>query len=85
MKHSLKIAFLMSLLYLNGVAEINSTCIEKIDQLNELKSQQNSALEKTAAFLFTGKILLPFKKSEDDKTLEQKIRLLEIELKSCKD
>ncbi|MDO8453750.1 MAG: hypothetical protein Q7S59_04200 [Sulfurimonas sp.] len=84
MKHSLKIAFLMSLLYLNGVAEINSTCIEKINQLNELKSQQNSALEKTAAFLFTNN-LTAFQKNKDDKILEQKIRLLEIELKSCKD
>ncbi|MFA6137130.1 MAG: hypothetical protein WC667_03475 [Sulfurimonas sp.] len=84
MKHFLKIAFLMSLLYLNGVAQNNFTCIEKIDQLNELKSQQNSVLEKTAAFLFTNN-LTAFQKNEDDKVLEQKIRLLEIELKSCKD
>ncbi|MFA6191118.1 MAG: hypothetical protein WC665_02070 [Sulfurimonas sp.] len=84
MKHSLIIAVLISFLYLNGVAENNSTCIEKINQLNALKSQQNSALENTAAFLLTSN-LTAFQKSEDDKLLEQKIRLLEIELKSCKD
>ncbi len=84
MKRSLKIVFLMSVSYVNLIAENNSTCIEKINQLNALKSQQNSALEKTATFIFTNN-LTAFQKSEDDKLLEQKIRLLEIELKSCKE
>lgn len=63
-------------------AENNTTCIEKLNQLNRLKSQKASIVENTVAYMFSGNMLI-FSKSKDEKKLAQKIRVLKMELKSC--
>lgn len=65
-------------------AENNSTCIEKLEQLKKLKSQEASVFEKTASYIFSSSIS-SFVNSEDEQIVKQKIRVLEMELKSCKE
>ena len=62
MKYSMIVIFL----FLNLNAEHNTTCIEKLNQLNKLKSQKASVAENAVAHVFSGN-MLNFSKSKDKK------------------
>ncbi len=59
-----------------------SSCMEKLEELDRLKTESASGIERTAAFLFTAN-WTAFSKSEDEKLRKEKIRVLEMELESC--
>jgi len=79
MKYFITVTFLL----LNLSAIDNTTCIEKLNQLNKLKSQKASGVENTAAFILSGG-MVNFFKNKNKEELAQKIRVLEMELKSCR-
>ena len=79
----MKLIILIGFLFFNLSAKEKTTCIEKLNQLQNLKSQKASVVENVAAYMLSWNAI-NFSKREDEKNLEYKIRILEIELKSCK-
>lgn len=73
--------FMLLLAAVAAFGEEHRSCIEKINQLKALKSQRTSSLERTAAFVATGN-WWSFGRSDEEKRFDEKIRVLELEVKS---
>jgi len=75
--------FIISVLFFKLSAVSNYSCIEKMDELKQLKVAKVSLTEDILAYMFSGGMIeLP--KTEDEKILVQKISILEMELKLCR-
>jgi len=64
-------------------ADTHESCMEKLERLEALKSQKASVAEKVASCFLNG-YLVCVGKSRDEKLLEENIRILELELKTCR-
>lgn len=71
------------MLYTQLFAEDKPTCIEKLEHLKKLEEERKSSLERAVTFTIT-QDFASFSKNYDDKLRDEKIRVLKIELKSCK-
>lgn len=79
----MKIFVIISFIVLHLSAEDNYSCLEKMDQLKKLKSQKETVVEKSGLYFLSGNLTVFFQ-SKEEKELDEKIRILEIELESCK-
>ncbi len=61
----------------------HNDCIAKLEELGTLKADKATWIERSAAFVFTGN-WASLSKSEQDRLIEERIRVLTLELKSCK-
>ena len=79
MKAMLIMMFVAGCIY----ATENQTCIEKLDELKMLKEQNLTGAEKVVYGILNQEILVGYSKDRD-KEIDEKIRVLELELRECK-